>query len=209
MGPISQTLALLAGLPQGLLYGILAVGALLENLFPPIPADTFVVVGGLLVSRGEADPLWVLLGIWAANVAGAFGVYLTGFRYGRSFFDVGAGRRVLTPGQLERISAFYARRGVWAIFFARFLPGFRAVVPAFAGVSHLPLRLVALPVAVASAIWYGILLWLGVLAGKNLERAEEWFAGLNLSLLAFALVIALIIGVWWVRSRRGRTGGEG
>jgi membrane protein DedA with SNARE-associated domain len=208
MGPISQALTFLGELPGGLLYGVLAVGALLENLVPPIPADTFVVVGGLLVSRGAADPLWVLLGIWVANVSGAFVVYLTGYRYGRAFFDVGAGRRVLTPSQLERISAFYARRGVWAIFFARFLPGFRAVVPAFAGVSHLPMRLVALPIALASAIWYGILLWLGVLAGRNLERAEEWFAGLNLSLLAFAAVVAILVGIWWVRSRKGAPGGR-
>lgn len=209
MGPISQALAFLAGLPGGLLYAVLAFGALLENLVPPIPADTFVVVGGLLVSRGDADPIWVLLGIWAANVSGAFVVYFTGFRYGRAFFDVGAGRRVLTPSQLARISAFYAKRGVWAIFLARFLPGFRAVVPAFAGVSHLPLRLVALPIALASAIWYGVLLWLGVVAGRNLERAEEWFAGLNLSLLGFALVVAVLVGIWWFRSRNGRSERDG
>lgn len=209
MGPISQVLALLGTLPTPLIVLILSAGAFLENVFPPVPADTFVVVGGLLAARGEVPPGWVLAGIWASNAAGALGIYLTGFHYGRSFFEMGAGRRLLTPHQLSRISAFYARWGVATIFLARFLPGLRAVVPAFAGVIHLPFWKVAPPLVVASGIWYGVLLWLGMLAGRRLGRVEAWLERMNLSLLVAAAVVGVLVAVWWVRSRRDRDGSEG
>ena len=67
MGPVSQALEWMGVLPPWALLLILSAGALLENLLPPVPADTFVVVGGLLAARGEVGALSVLLGIWIAN----------------------------------------------------------------------------------------------------------------------------------------------
>lgn len=217
MGPVSQALEWLGILPAWALLAILAGGALLENLVPPVPADTFVVVGGLLAARGAVPAGWLLLAIWVANVAGALMVYGTAFRHGRAFFDVGLGRHVLSPGQLRRIAAFYGRWGIWTVFLARFLPGLRAVVPAFAGVSHLPFHRVAPPLAAASAIWYGALFWGGMQAARSLPLLEEWLAGVNRWLLAVAVVVALAVGVWWIRTRRegveeghdGKEGGEG
>ena len=70
---------------------------------------------------------------------------------------------------MERMGVFYARWGTPAIFFTRFLPGIRSVVPISAGVTRQPFILVARPVAAASAISYAALIWLGMFAGqKNL-----------------------------------------
>ncbi|MBT8402917.1 MAG: DedA family protein, partial [Gemmatimonadetes bacterium] len=158
---MSQALDFLAALPGWAVYLLLGVGAAIENLVPPIPADTFVVVAGLLASLGAVEFWAAGLLTWGANVAGALLVYRMGDRYGRGFFEQGAGRWVLRPGQMRRIEGFYARWGTPAIFFARFLPGLRAVVPAFAGISHHGFWRTAIPVSVASAIWYVGLLWVG------------------------------------------------
>lgn len=209
MGPVSQALTLLGTVPEPLLVLILAGGAFLENVVPPVPADTFVVVGGLLAARGEVPASWVLAGIWAANAGGALAVYHTGYHHGRSFFTVGAGRRLLNPLQLARIDRFYRRWGVLAVFLARFLPGLRAVVPAFAGVIHLPFWKVAPPLVVASGIWYGILLWLGMAAGRNLDRVEAWLSRMNVSLLVVAVLVGMVLVVWWARSRGVEEEGHG
>jgi membrane-associated protein len=199
---VSAALDWLAGLPGPLVYVVLGVGAALENLIPPIPADTFVVVGGLLASRGTVGVWSIALVTWSANVATALGVWAMGRRYGPVFFEEGAGRLVLNEHQLARVTRFYERFGVRAIFFARFLPGLRAVVPAFAGVSHRSFRSVAIPVALASAIWYGALVWAGLVAGRNLDRVEAWLAGTNRGLLALAVLLLGAIAVWWWRTRR-------
>lgn len=201
MGPISRALELLALLPEPVILLTLSVGALLENVVPPVPADTFVVVGGLLAARGAVDPVWAFVGIWIANSAGAVAIYGFGYHRGRRFFELGAGRRVLSPGQLERIARFYRQWGVLAIFLARFLPGLRAVVPAFAGVGHLPAWKVVPPVVTASGLWYGVLLWLGLQAAGQVPRVEAWLADTNRVLLVLAGAVAVLLFVWWRRTR--------
>lgn len=198
---MNEALDLLAGLPGWLVYLLLAAGAAAENLFPPVPADTFVVVGGLLASRGVVDLRLAWLLTWGANVLGALLVYGVGRRHGRTFFEEGIGRWVLNDRQLRRLSEFYARRGTGAVFAARFLPGLRAIVPAFAGIGRLAFPRTAGAVALASGLWYGVLVWMGSVAGRNLDRVETWLSNTNTVLLGVALLLAGLIGVWWWRTR--------
>ena len=198
---MDATLDFLASLPAGLTYLVLGVGAALENIVPPVPADTFILLGGFLAVRGPADAVAVFLVTWLANTSGALLVYGAGHRFGPPFFDSRFGRLLLQPEQLARLRRFYRSRGTPAIFFARFLPGLRAVVPAFAGVARLSFPSVAVPVAVASAIWYGGLVWLGSIAGKNLETILEWYATANRLLLVVATAIVAVILLVWLRTR--------
>lgn len=198
---MQEILAFLGGLPPGLVYVVLGAGAALENVVPPVPADTFVFLGGFLAGTGRAD-VWAAFAVtWAANVGSALVVYGAGRRYGRSFFERGPGRYLLDETHLRRIRSFYERWGFPAIFLTRFLPGLRAVVPAFAGVSHQPFLLVAVPIAVASGIWYGVLVWLGATAGRNLDTIWGWVQSTNRVLLVLALLLLAGGGIWWYRVR--------
>jgi membrane protein DedA with SNARE-associated domain len=188
-------------LPAWLVYAALGAGAAIENVIPAVPADTFVVAGAFLSALGDLDARWVFGATWLCNVASAIAMYRVGHTHGRPFFEAGVGRHVLNPGQLERVERFYGRFGLAAIFFTRFLPGLRSVVPVFAGVTHQPLLPVAIPIAVASGIWYGMLVWLGAFAGQNLETVQALLGGVNRWLLAAALVVAAAVGVWWWRTR--------
>lgn len=212
MEALQQILGILGGLRPSLIYTVLGTGAALENIVPPIPADTFVLLGGFLAGTGRAEA-WTVFGVtWTANVGSALAVYAAGRRYGRDFFAEGWGRHVLDETHLRRMRDFYDRWGLPAIFLTRFLPGLRAVVPAFAGVSHMAFLPVALPVAVASAIWYGVLVWLGATAGRNLQTIWEWVQGTNRVLLAVALLLVAGVVFWWYRTRKageGRSDSDG
>ena len=198
---MDAALDFLASLPAGLTYLVLGAGAALENIVPPFPADTFILLGGFLAVRGPVDAVMVFLVTWLANTSGALLVYGAGHRFGPPFFDTRFGRLLLQPEQLARLRRFYRRRGTPAIFFARFLPGLRAVVPAFAGVARLPFASVALPVAVASAIWYGGLVWLGSVAGENLATILDWFETANRLLLVIATAAAVVVLLAWLGTR--------
>ncbi len=201
---MERALDALFGLPPALLYPLLGAGAALENILPVVPADTFVVLGGFVSALGPAEPAIVFLAVWLFNVAGAVGVYLLGRRYGRAFFRTGAGKRLVPPDKLGRMESFYARWGVLAIFTARFLPGFRALVPVFAGVSALGPARVIPPLVVASAIWYGALVRLGYLAGDNLDEVVDALARTNRGLLCLAALLALFLAAgWWRQGRKG------
>ncbi|HEX7051311.1 MAG TPA: DedA family protein [Longimicrobiales bacterium] len=181
---------------------MIGIGAAVENIIPPIPADTFVLFGAFLAARGRADPLAVFLVTWVANVGTAVVVYRLAWRYGRGFFGTTAGHWLLRPHQLDSIGRFYHRWGTPAIFVSRFLPGFRAMVPVFAGIAHVPIRRIILPLAGASALWYGALVLLGATAGRNWEALLRIFGRLSEPLLWIALVLVAAALFWWWRTRR-------
>lgn len=184
-----------------LIYLVIAVGAGVENVVPPVPADTFVLLGAFLAESGRADPWLVFAFTWFANVGSAIGVYGLAYRHGPTVVETGLGRWLLKPRQLAQIDGFYQRWGTPAIFVSRFLPGLRALVPVFAGLTHVPLRKVFLPMAVASAIWYGALVYLGALAGRNWAAIMELFDRASTGLLAVASVVIAAIAIWWWNTR--------
>lgn len=200
---VDRLLAWMTGLPEALIYVVIGAFAAIENVLPPVPADVIALFGGFLAGQGAANPWIAFLVVWLCNVAGAMAMYGVGRRYGTSFFGTRLGRMLLQPHQMEKLSGFYRRRGLVVILVSRFLPMFRAVVPIFAGTSGLGFWKALLPMALASAAWYGIIVYLGATAGENWEtiRAALDRGGRWLAIAAAALAVA--VGVWWWRSRRG------
>ncbi len=187
------------------MYAFIGAIAAVENILPPVPADLAVLLGSFLSQQGVTTPVTVFLLVWLANVTGALGVYFAARRYGRRLFATAAGRRLLTPEALAVIEREYLRFGVVGIFFGRFLPGIRAVVPPFAGIANLSVPRATIPIALASGIWYGGLTILGTALGANWERIKIILSGVNQTLGWIALVV---VAAWattaWLRHRRRR-----
>jgi membrane protein DedA with SNARE-associated domain len=199
---VEEILAWMAAAPGPLLYVALGAGAAIENVVPAVPADTFVALGGLLSAVGDLSARGVFFATWLSNVASALAVYRLAYRHGQGFFERGVGRSLLRPHQMERMRGFYDRWGTSALFFTRFLPGVRSFAPVFAGVTRQPWLRVALPIALASAIWYGALVWLGVWAGGRLPMLGALLGRLNSALGVVAGVVGAAAVLWWWRSRR-------
>lgn len=192
----------LVGLPEWLIYLIVGIAAAVENIIPPFPADVIVVIGGVIAGAGFSDVFVLFIAVWIGNTGSALLTYALGRRYGKGFFDGRAGRYLLAPRQVAALERAYARYGFPIIFFSRFLPVFRPIVPVFAGVSRLDFWRTALPLALASAVWYGFLVYLGSIAGANwralllrLEEVGGW-------LWIVMGVLLLGVGFLWHRTRR-------
>lgn len=162
-----------------------------------------VALGGFLSQRGAIDPLAVFLVSWSSSMATAVGVYQVSHRFGRAFFTGRVGRRLLTPGSLARMEREYLRFGLAGIFVCRFLPGFRSFVAPFAGLVGLSPGRTLVTMGLASALWYGGMVYLGTAVGAEWEAINRLLAGLNRTLgFAAALVLAGLLG--WVILRRAR-----
>ncbi len=188
-------------IPVGLLYVGLGIGAAVENVIPAVPADTFVALGGFLSAFGPLDIRLIFAVTWSLNVGSALVMYRVGYTHGRPFFMQGWGQRVLKDHQMDRMTRFYERWGTWAIFWTRFLPGLRAVVPIFAGITQQRVGPVAVPLAAASAIWYGTLIWLGALTGYNLEALSTLLTRTSSVLAGVTSLALLAVICWWWRTK--------
>jgi len=198
---IERLLSWLGGASAAAVYLVLGAMAALENLVPPVPADVVVLFGGLLAGRGVANPWIVFVVVWGANVLSALFVYYAGLRYGAGFFAGRLGRLILHPGQLEKLAVFYRRFGIGVVFISRFLPMFRAVVPVFAGVARIGFWRTAPPVALASAVWYGALVYVGGWAGRNWDQLLALVRSVGLWAWVIALIAAAGVVWWWWKSR--------
>lgn len=187
--------------PDAVFLVTLGLAAGLENIVPPIPADVVVVVGSGLAVRAGTHLALLFLAVWIGNVGGALLVYLLGRRYGMRFFHGRIGAFLLRPGQLEAVNRAYHRYGFVMIFLSRFLPMFRAVVPVFAGVARVGFLRTAVPMAIASGIWYGALVYVGATAGRNWETILEWLQSTSRSAWALAIAALLPIAWWWWKTR--------
>ena len=58
------------------------------------------------------------------------------------------------------------------------------------------------PIASASLLWNGLMLWAGIFASHNVGRLLDLLGRANVWLVAVTLVISGGLVYWWVRSRR-------
>lgn len=203
--------------PDPLVYLLVGTFAALENIVPPVPADVIAFLGGFVAGRGATSLSVTFLVVWLCNVLGALLVYAAGRRWGSRFFQGRLGGWILRPQQLVAMQRFYRRYGVAVIFVSRFLPMFRAVVPAFAGVAGVGIVRTAVPLAAASAVWYGLIVWLGSIAGRNWQRIWGAIESTGGWLWLAAGVALAGVSWWWWRSRMeeaveeetGETAGHG
>ncbi len=198
---MSELLDALQSLPPTPLYVTIGLLAAVENIFPPVPADTAVALGAFLAGRGVLDA-WAVFGItWTGNVGSAAFVYALGRRYGRAFFRGRIGRLLLSERALQHIEDAYVKHGSYGILLSRLLPVWRAVVPPFAGIVGVPAVRALAPMAVASAIYYGALTYLVFRLGTDFEVVTRALARANL-VLGILAVVLVALAVWWFVRRR-------
>jgi membrane protein DedA with SNARE-associated domain len=194
----------LAALPPVALYLTMFVFAAIENVFPPLPADTVVAFGSFLAARGQGTIAGAFLATWAGNLSGAALMYGAGRKYGSERIQ----RRLLKDESASagsRLHALHSQYGMLALFVSRFIPGVRALVPPFAGALHLPFIPSLIVMGVASGIWYGLISYLAFRVGANWNMLQRTIVeyGRVATIIALAIVIAGVV-VWVVRRRRTR-----
>jgi membrane protein DedA with SNARE-associated domain len=174
-------------------YLVFLLSAYAENVLPPVPGDTVVVLGAYLVSTGQLDFWGVYLATTFGSEIGFLTMYLIGRRYGRSFiYNKKYGARMFKEEHIRKVEKWFSRWGYWVIFANRFLSGTRSVISLFAGSFHLHPVPVILLSTLSALIWNALLLIAGMLLGKNwqvisdiISRYNQVFIVLFIGLLIF------------------------
>ena len=177
--------------------------ALLDSVFPVVPGETMVIIGGVAAGTGEQNLAVVI----AAGAVGAFLGDNIGYVLGRR--ASGFLRRTMFRGEkgakrLAWVEEQLRVRGAVLLITARFIPGGRTVVTVSSGITHRPRRWFMTFVALACTIWASYAALLGYIGGQAFQDDHT-----KAFLLAFAgalSVTAVIEIVRWVRGRRSGAG---
>jgi membrane-associated protein len=212
VGALLDQLIAFAAAHAGLAYLTLFAVALLEAapiLGSLIPGSTIILALSALVPGGELQ-LWpVLISAALGAMLGDALAFWVGHREQRRILSAWPMARY--PELVARSEAFFLRYGAFAVFFARFVPPIRALVPVTAGALGLsPPRFFAVNIP-AILLWAPAHVLPGVIAGHELEKAGGLRLHHGLPVLAgiAALVVLAVWVIWRRRQGNAQTGAQG
>jgi len=170
-------------------YVILGISAFTENVLPPIPGDTVVVLGAYLISIGQLTFWGVYISTTIGSVAGFVTMYYIGRKFGRSFIYKKSRSKIFKEEDIRKTEIWFGKWGYWVIVANRFLSGTRSVISLFAGLFHLNALIVIALSIVSAAIWNCLLLFAGMAVGKNWEIITNIISQYNKVLIAATVIV--------------------
>lgn len=189
-------------------YGYLAILLLIaiENIFPPIPSEVILTLGGFLVTHTKLTLLGVILTSTLGSLIGAI-----------ILFSVS---RNLTEHRLEKLLetklfrllgfkkedahkaiAWFNKHGNGAIFYGRCIPVVRSLISIPAGIAHVGWTKFLTLTTLGSLIWNGVLVSLGFYTGKNWQVVVKIFDDFTLVIVIVILALLIYWGIKWYQNR--------
>ncbi len=186
-------------------YGYLAVFLLvmIEDFGIPVPGETILIAAAIYAGNQQLNIVAVgIIGFLAAvigdNIGFAIGHYggrALALRWGKYVF--------LTEERLNKAEYFFDRHGGKIIVVARFIEGLRQVNGIIAGITGMHWRRFAIFNAIGAALWVGLWVSLGYLAGNNISTIYRYITRYSLyAAIALVVIIAALIARHLVRRRR-------
>ena len=194
---------IIAAIARGGYLGILFLMAI-ENVFPPIPSEVIMGIGGLLVARGVMD-FWPLLAAGTiGSTAGNYAWFWVGDKWGYKRLAPIVDRHgrwlTLEWHDIENAQRFFQRHGQWVVLFLRFSPFLRTMISLPAGLSHMKAWKFLLFTFIGAGIWNVLLIMGGHWLGRYFEESQDVLAWIVLG----AFGVALFAYLWRVLTWKPR-----
>ena len=168
----------------------------LENLFPPIPSELVLALGGFMTIQTNMTVVGVTVAATIGATAGAIILYYVGRLLSEErlqrFCASKLGRLLgFEIADIKRAGAWFVKRGAVAVFVCRFVPLVRSLISIPAGSAHMRLS-VFLPFTIlGTLIWNLVLVSLGRVAGSAWQSVAQYF-DIYSTVAIIALMLALV-----------------
>lgn len=175
--------------------GYLGIALLMfaENVFPPIPSELIMPLGGYVAAKGELNAVGVVIAGSVGSLLGAMFWYYIGRMVGADRLKRWASRHgrwlALSPHEVDAARDWFQRHGWAAVFFGRMVPGIRTLISVPAGMAGMKLTPFLLYSAAGTILFTALLAGAGYLLESNFELIGQY-----MNPLSNIVVIGLILG---------------
>jgi membrane protein DedA with SNARE-associated domain len=187
-------------------YVLIAACMFLENLFPPIPAELIMPLGGFLAHTGQLQIGPVILSGLLGTVLGAWFWYGIGRCINEERLEHLIGRHGrwlgVTPNNLRQSRRWFNLHGAAVVFWGRLVPGVRTFISVPAGMELMPQTPFLAWTTAGSSILVGILALAGQALGENYGSVLRWVEPISGLVLQALLIAALGLGLFVLIRRR-------
>ncbi len=185
-------------------YGAILLAMFLENIFPPIPSELIMPLGGFYVQQGQLDFLPVVLAGLLGTVLGALPWYGLGRLVNEKRMEVWLthnGKWIgISPDELARSRRWFARYGSALVFWGRLVPGIRTLISVPAGIEIMPLAPFLIWTTAGTLIWTLLLTFAGYVLGVSYMNVGIWLEPFS-NVLKVLLVLVICSAAGWLAIR--------
>ena len=183
----------------------------LENIFPPIPSEAIMPLGGFASGRGDLSFLGVVIAGTLGSILGQLPIYYLGYALGQERLERWVDRYgkwfAVSGADVATAAGWFDRHGGRAVFLGRFIPAVRTLISLPAGVRRMNLGKFLLYSTVGMGVWAAALAYLGRLLGSNWTRIGDFVGPAGYVVLG--LIAAAAVGfVVWRKAKRKRDAAE-
>lgn len=144
----------------------------IENLFPPIPSEVILTMGGFLTTCTPMRISGVILFSTLGSLLGAIILYYIGKLLNKErlmrLVSGRTGRLLhLHAEDIENAAVWFEKKGGKAVFFCRLIPILRSLISIPAGMSEMNQIKFLLYTTAGSLLWNTVLVVLGSLLGES------------------------------------------
>lgn len=176
--------------PPVWIYITLFLFAFVENVFPPSPSDLVIVIGGTLVGTGDLSFFLSLIFATVGSIAGFMLMFYIGSTVDKKVIH---SRRFkfIPVDAIEKVEIWFRKYGYAVIVANRFMPGTRAVISFFAGISNLKAKKTIFLCFISALAWNILMLYLGFVFGDNVAKVDEYLTTYSNLVIAVTILIIL------------------
>ncbi|WP_320676009.1 DedA family protein [Prochlorococcus sp. MIT 1300] len=189
---------------QALGYLAIFLAMFLENIFPPIPSELIMPLGGFYVQQGQLDFLPVVLAGLLGTVLGALPWYGLGRLVNEQRMELWLthnGKWIgISPDELARSRRWFARYGSALVFWGRLVPGIRTLISVPAGIEIMPLAPFLIWTTAGTLIWTLLLTFAGYVLGASYMNVGIWLEPFS-KVIKVLLVLVICSAVGWLAIR--------
>ena len=170
----------------------------IENLFPPIPSEVILTLGGFMTKQDgiNISILGVIISSTIGSVIGAIILYFIGYILNKDRLIKIANSKLgkilhLKEDDIIKSSNKYSKNGNLTVLYSRFIPIVRSLISIPAGMNKMNFLLFLIYTFIGSLIWNTVLVSLGALVGKNYMLVANIFSKYS-KVILFGLIGILI-----------------
>jgi membrane protein DedA with SNARE-associated domain len=111
--------------------------------------------------------------------------------------------RYIPVNTIEKVESWFRKYGYFIIVANRFMPGTRAVISFFAGISNLAPKKTIMLCFVSALLWNSIMLYLGFVFGDNVAIVDEYLTTYrNIVIVVTVVVVLFFIVRFFFRKKK-------
>ena len=194
----------ISSFPPVWIYITLFLFAFVENVFPPSPSDFVVVVGGSLIATGTIDFIPTLILTSLGTIIGFMVLFYIGSTVDKKVIHSGK-FKFIPVDAIDKVEIWFKKYGYGIILANRFMPGTRAVISFFAGLSHLDVKKTIILSTISAFAWNALILYLGYIFGDNVELVDQYLTTYTNIVIGITVVVALFFIIrFYLRKKKSK-----